>query len=74
MFMFQTLKFLPAHILFFEGEILGVLAFGVAGAAWMLIPFYKIKEKPEKKISLMRGIGIFAVIFIIIMTILGYIL
>ena len=41
MFMFQTLKLLPAHILFIEGELLGVLFFGVAGFFWMIIPYIK---------------------------------
>ncbi len=45
MFMFQTLKIIPAHVLFIEGEILGILSFGVAGIIWMMVPFIKIKEK-----------------------------
>jgi cytochrome b6 len=72
MFMFQTLKFIPAHVLFIEGEILGVLIFGLAGLIWMLIPFIKVKEKPNAKIQLMTLIGIFIVVFIVIMTLIGY--
>jgi quinol-cytochrome oxidoreductase complex cytochrome b subunit len=72
MFMFQTLKFIPAHVLFIEGEVLGVLTFGLAGFIWMLIPFIKVKEKPNAKIQLMTIIGIVIVAFIVIMTILGY--
>ena len=72
MFMFQTLKFIPAHILIIEGEILGVLTFGLAGFIWMLIPFIKVTEKPKAKIQLMTLIGIFIVAFIVIMTLIGY--
>jgi cytochrome b6 len=72
MFMFQTLKFIPAHVLFIEGEILGVLTFGLAGLIWMLVPFIKVKEKPKAKIQLMTMIGIFIVAFIVIMTLIGY--
>jgi cytochrome b6 len=72
MFMFQTLKFIPAHVLFIEGEILGVLTFGLAGLIWMLVPFIKVKEKPKAKIQLMTLIGIFIVAFIVIMTLIGY--
>jgi cytochrome b6 len=36
--MFQTLKMLPAHILGFEGEVLGILAFMAGGLAWCLVP------------------------------------
>jgi cytochrome b6 len=73
MFMFQTLKFIPPHVLFIEGEILGVLTFGLAGLIWMIIPFIKVKEKPSAKIQIMTLIGIFILSFIVIMTLLGYI-
>ena len=39
MFMFQTLKYLPSHILGLEGEIVGILGFGLAGLVLLLIPF-----------------------------------
>ncbi len=74
MFMFQSLKFIPAHILFFEGEFLGVIFFGVAGFLWMLIPYYKIKKKEGRKIQTLTLIGIIVVVFIIVMTVLGYLL
>ncbi len=74
MFMFQTLKFLPAHIVFIDGELFGVLVFGIAGLVWMLIPFIKIKERPNWKIQPITFIGIVVVVFIVLMTILGYLL
>lgn len=75
MFMFQSLKFLPAHILIFEGEIFGILAFGLGGVLWMLypfLPFAKPEHSNSKKITII--IGSVIIIFILIMTILGYIL
>jgi len=72
MFMFQTLKYIPAHVLFIEGEILGVFVFGLSGLLWMLVPFIKVKEKAGAKIQLMTIIGIVIVAFIVIMTIIGY--
>ncbi len=74
MFMFQTLKFIPAHVWFMEGEILGILGFGVLGLAWLLVPFWEIKDKPGSKYGPMTVIGIIAVVYIIILTILGYVL
>src|SRR5713226_8146169 len=38
-FMFQTLKVLPAKVWFIDGEVLGVLAFGAGGLLWLLLPF-----------------------------------
>ena len=72
MFMFQTLKMLPPHILFLEGELVGILFFGLAGAAWMLVPFWEIVQKPDSKIKIMKIFGLIAIAFIIIMTIIGY--
>ena len=74
MFMFQTLKLLPAHVLFLEGELLGVLFFGIAGFVWMLVPYIKIKHRPNWKIQPLTLIGILIVLFIVIMTIVGYLL
>ena len=42
LFMFQTLKKLPSHILnlqWLEGEVLGVLFFGFCGLVVLLVPF-----------------------------------
>ncbi|TFG65721.1 MAG: cytochrome bc complex cytochrome b subunit, partial [Gemmatimonadales bacterium] len=39
MFMFQTLKYLPAHILGFEGEVIGIMGFGLAALVLVLVPF-----------------------------------
>ncbi len=72
MFMFHTLKLLPAHILFIEGELFGILIFGVAAVIWMLIPFIKIKQKHGWKIQPLTLIGILVVFFIAVMTIIGY--
>ncbi len=72
MFMFQSLKYLPAHILFLEGELVGVLFFGVAGLGWMLFPFLGIKERKNTRIQPTTWLGILIVAFIIVMTIIGY--
>ena len=74
MFMFQSLKFLPAHLLIIEGELFGIMFFGVVGVVWMLVPYLKFKNRPKWKIQPLTLIGVVAVLFIIIMTILGYIL
>ncbi len=40
LFMFETLKFLPSHILAFEGEVVGIMAFSLGGLLWLLVPFW----------------------------------
>lgn len=72
MFMFQTLKYLPAHILFIEGEIVGIMFFAIAALAWALVPFWEIKRKSDSKPNPMMLIGVISLLFIGVMTILGY--
>lgn len=75
MFAFQALKLLPPHILFIEGELFGIIVMSLGGLIWLLVPIW---GKPEAN-SVVRkwlvlGFGWFVVIFIIFMTILGYIM
>lgn len=74
MFMFQTLKFLPAHILFIEGEVFGVLFFTVVALVWLLVPFWESRFTRDEKARPMKIIGIVVIMYIITLTILGYIL
>lgn len=72
MFMFETLKFIPGHVLFVEGEVLAVLFFGVLILAWLLVPFWEIKAKPGRKVRPMTVIGVVAIVYILVLTALGY--
>lgn len=71
MFMFQILKLLPAHIGPFEGEVCGIVAFGVAGALWALVPFWEGINTWTKKAA--TGYGIVAVLVVVIGTLSGYV-
>ena len=44
LFMFQSLKYIPAQVLFIDGEVLGILLFGLAGLIWTLVPFWDRKS------------------------------
>jgi len=74
LFMFQTLKFFPAKIWFMDGEVLGVLLFGLAGLLWLVIPFWDRKSSTGERGRLVTGVGLFVVVYIIIFTILGWLL
>jgi len=74
MFMFQTLKFIPGHVLGIEGEMLGILGFGIAGLLWILVPFFDRSTERGRRSKILTYVGIVVVLFIIIMTIIGYIL
>jgi cytochrome b6 len=72
MFMFQTLKLVPAHVLFMEGEVLGIVAFGLIGIAWMLVPFWEKKLRPVHRDPAIGVVGFVAIVFILVMTVWGY--
>jgi cytochrome b6 len=72
LFMFQTLKLIPAKVWFVDGEVLGILAFGVAGLLWFLLPFFDHLGRGRGR-RLILGAGIFALVYILAMTVYGYV-
>lgn len=72
MFMFQSLKYLPAHILWIiEGEILGIVAFGVLGVFLLLVPIYDPEGRGHRSRIVTRfAIGLIA--YMILLTLIGY--
>jgi quinol-cytochrome oxidoreductase complex cytochrome b subunit len=71
MFMFQTLKKIPAKIGFLDGEVVGILVFGVAGVLWLLLPFFDQLGQGRGRRFIM-GAGAFALSYIVAMTVYGY--
>ena len=74
LFMFQTLKFIPAKLLILDGEIVGIMLFGFAGLLWMLIPFWDRKSSRGEQNRFVTYLGIFAVMYIIVLTIVGWLI
>jgi cytochrome b6 len=72
MFMFQTLKYLPAHILGIEGEIVGILGFGLAGVFLLLIPFLDRPTARGEPSKLFTWITIGIIAYMVVLTYLGY--
>jgi cytochrome b6 len=72
LFMFQTLKYIPAEVLFMEGEVLGVMAFSIAFLLWTIVPFLDRKGIDGKDNRKVTYFGLGAIVYIIILTILGY--
>jgi cytochrome b6 len=71
LFMFQTLKVLPAKLWLLDGEVVGVLAFGSAAVVWLLLPFADRGSRGRARLVI--GIGVFAVAYILAMTAYGYV-
>jgi cytochrome b6 len=72
MFMFQTLKLIPARFWFLDGEVVGILAFGAAGLVWFLLPFFD-SEGRGRSARFVLGAGIFALTYMVAMTAYGYV-
>ncbi|MFZ1057999.1 MAG: cytochrome bc complex cytochrome b subunit [Candidatus Rokuibacteriota bacterium] len=72
MFMFKTLKYLPSYILGIEGEIVGVVGFGVGGLVLLLIPFLDRRTARGEPSRLFTWIGIAIILYMIALTYLGY--
>lgn len=73
LFMFQTLKYIPAKVLMFDGEVIGILAFGLIGLLLFLVPFIdKPPVKPRRRL-IFNTIGVIALVYIVVMTIVGYV-
>lgn len=73
-FMFTTLKIIPSHILFIEGEILAIFGFMLGGLFWMLVPLFDRNAKKEKRSPVFSFIGLIVLLYIIVMTALTYLL
>lgn len=71
LFMYQALRMLPARVLWFEGEMLGVFAFVLAGTFLILVPFLDVWARRERRHHLFTVAGIAGVLFVIAMTVLG---
>ena len=67
---FQTLKLIPSRVLGMDGEVLGVLAFLLAAAIWLLLPF--LEPKLRRGAHFVAGLGIFAVAYLTTMTLYGH--
>jgi len=72
MAMFQTLKLLPSHILGVEGELLGVLGFGLIGLILIAMPFLDRGATWGKPSRLAAIFGALLIGYSIILTYLGY--
>jgi quinol-cytochrome oxidoreductase complex cytochrome b subunit len=72
MFMFQTLKYLPGHILGIEGEVVGIVGFGLGGVFLLLIPFLDRRAARGAPGPLFTWIGIAIILYVLALTYLGY--
>jgi cytochrome b6 len=71
-FMFQTLKLIPSHVLGIEGERLGILGFTLAALVLLAVPLLDREDQKARARRIALVIGVFAVLYMAGMTIFGY--
>jgi quinol-cytochrome oxidoreductase complex cytochrome b subunit len=72
MAMFQTLKLLPSYVLGIEGELLGVLGFGLIGLLLIFLPFIDRRSAAGQASLLPAAFGITLIAYMVALTYLGY--
>jgi cytochrome b6 len=72
MFMFQTLKYLPSHILGIDGELVGIAGFGLMGLVLLVVPFLDRPKPGQRPSRLWTYLAYGALAYILLLTWLGY--
>jgi cytochrome b6 len=72
LFMFETLKLIPAKILSVDGEVLGILAFALGGLLWVIVPFLDRSPADRTRSRVVTVLGWIVVLYIVAMTAYGY--
>ncbi len=72
LFVFETLKLIPAHVFGIEGEILGLAVFSAVSLFWFLLPLFDRKSARGERSPLFTWIGAVALIYMVGMTVLSF--
>jgi cytochrome b6 len=73
LFMFQTLKLIPAKVLGLDGEVLGIMAFNVVAMLLFIVPFVDRSAENRRRRLILNMAGVLALLYIVGMTIYGYV-
>ena len=71
-FMFQTLKYIPSRVLGLDGEVLGIMFFGLLGALLVVTPFVSRADRAPGRPNLLPIIGVVVLIYILALSALAY--
>jgi len=70
--MFHTLKLVPSHVFGFEGEHLGVVAFGLAALFLVLVPFLDRRASRGERSPLFTLLAALGLVYLVVFTIIGH--
>jgi len=66
------LKLLPSYILGIEGELVGIVAFGLGGLLLVLVPFLDRRTARGEPSRVFGWVGIAIIAYMVVLTYLGY--
>jgi cytochrome b6 len=69
---FYTLKLVPSHVWKIEGELLGLMGFGLLAAFWVLLPLWATGKEGALRIRWVTGAGVLLLSYLITFSLLGY--
>ena len=70
--MFHTLKLVPSHLLGFEGEHLGVVAFGLVALFLVLVPFLDRRASRGERSPFFTVAAALGLVYLVVFTIIGH--
>lgn len=73
LFLFQTLKLFPGEIAGLNGETIAILIISVAILFFFLIPFIDRRSAAQRTSPVFTWIGIFYLVYFVVMTVIGYV-
>ena len=69
---FYTLKLIPSHIMGFEGEQLGVVAFGIVAIVLVLVPFLDRRASRGERSPVFTVLAALGLVYLVVFTIIGH--
>jgi cytochrome b6 len=69
---FYTLKLIPSHVWFVEGELLGLIGFGLLAIWWVALPFWATNRAGIERTRLVTGAGVALLAYLATFSALGY--
>jgi quinol-cytochrome oxidoreductase complex cytochrome b subunit len=69
---FYTLKLIPSHVWKIEGELLGLVGFGLLALWWVALPFWGTTGEGASRVRLVTGVGVVLLAYLATFSVLGY--
>jgi cytochrome b6 len=69
---FYTLKLIPSHIWKFEGELVGLIGFGLLVLWWVALPFWATDRNGVERTRWVTGAGVLLLAYLATFSALGY--